>query len=378
MILRTLKTRILADLDNYNKIQVIYGPRQVGKTTLVNLILGEMNGTVMKANGDDMRYHEVFSSRNFDKMKDFVGDRDILFIDEAHMIPEIGINLKILYDQMPHLKIIVTGSSSLDLASTIKEPLTGRTVSYHLFSISLKELSARHTNFELQDKLNDWLLYGTYPEIINIEHVTQKISRLREIASSYLYRDILMVANIRNNDKIYKLLQLLSYQIGQTVSINELATKLSLSSDAVNNYITLLEQSFIIFRLSGWNSNPRKEVSKMNKVYFYDLGIRNTIIDDFRPIEDRMDRGQLFENFIIVERMKRNSYNQSYARYYYWRTYGGAEVDYIESYDNTLYGFEIKYNQKLAKAPKSWIEAHSSTSFETININNYLPFLDVQ
>jgi uncharacterized protein len=375
MIERILQSHIQGLLERESRIIVIFGPRQVGKTTLVNTILAQLAYTVVKANGDELRYHDVFKSRDLTKMLDFVGNRQLLFIDEAHMISEIGLNLKILYDHRTDLKIVITGSSSLDLASRIKEPLTGRTVSIHLYPISIGELSRRHTHFELRAQLDDMMTYGMYPAVVNTSDKAEKISLLRELISSYLYRDILMVSNIRNSDKIFKLLQLLAYQIGNLVSVHEIAQKLSLSSEAVNAYITLLEQSFIVFRLSALSNNERKEVSKMSKIYFYDLGVRNALIDDFRPMETRTDRGAIFENFIIMERIKYNSYHHSYARYYYWRTYGGAEVDLVESYDGMHHGYEIKMGSKKARTPKSWMEQHPNSTHTCIHNENYLTFI---
>lgn len=308
-------------------------------------------------------------------MKDFADEAELLFIDEAQMIKDIGINLKILHDYQSKLKIIVTGSSSLDLASDIKEALTGRTASLSLYPISSGELRATKSKFELREELPFYMTYGMYPEILTTNSVSQKIQKLKELTSSYLLKDILMLANIRNSDKIYKLLQLLAYQIGQPVSINQHGNTLRLSSETVNHYIDLLEQSFVIFRLSGYSNNPRKEISKMNKIYFYDLGIRNALIDNFQPFDLRMDKGQMFENFFIIEKIKKNSYDKIYGSYHFWRTYGGAEVDFIEHRDSYLYGFEIKANRKISKAPTSWVKDYTNSSFTSVNLDNYLDFL---
>jgi predicted AAA+ superfamily ATPase len=373
MIDRILKNAIIESIESEHKVIVIYGPRQVGKTTLVNQLLKNYGGKVIRANGDEMIYHDLFSSRDLKKMQDFIDDSDLLFIDEAQNIKDIGINLKILHDKLPNLKIIITGSSSLELASGVKEPLTGRTSSFLLFPISLTEL--KQSKFEINRSLSDCLIYGLYPEIVSTPVINKKISKLRELASSYLYKDILTLSNIRNSDKIFKLLQLLAHQIGQPVSINELAISLSLSSETVNRYLDLLEKTYVIFRFSSLSRNSRKEISKMSKIYFYDTGIRNTLIDNFQPLENRNDKGQLFENFIVMERIKMNAYRSDYSRYYFWRSYGGGEIDFIESRDDKYHAFEIKSGSKMTKAPPLWIENYPNSEYHTVNSDNYLDFV---
>ena len=375
MIHRMLSEDIKDVLANDNKIIVVYGARQVGKSTLIHSIIQDIGVKTAKANGDELAYHGVFTARNLGVMKEFIDDAKLLFIDEAQSIKNIGINLKILHDAMPEIKVIITGSSSIDLASDIKEPLTGRTQSYVLFPVALGELRTNKSKFEIRQELSQYLIYGMYPEILTTSTISKKILRLKELASAYLYKDVLMLANLRNNDKIFKLLQLLAYQIGQPVSVHELSNNLGLSSETVNHYIDLLEKSFVIFRLSGYSNNPRKEISKMNKIYFYDLGIRNTLIDNFQPLDQRIDKGQLFENFFIMEKIKKNSYQGDYSRYYFWRTYSGAEVDFIEAKDEKLIGYEVKANNKVGKAPKSWLENYKNSTFISINLDNYLQYL---
>lgn len=261
----------------------------------------------------------------------------------------------------------------MELASGVKEPLTGRISSFLLFPISLTELKL--SKFEINRSLSDYLIYGLYPEIVSTSVINKKISRLKELASSYLYKDILTLSNIRNSDKIFKLLQLLAYQIGQPLSINELANSISLSNETVNRYLELLEKSYVIFRLSSLSRNPRKEILKMSKIYFYDTGIRNTLIDNFLPLENRNDKGQLFENFIIMERIKMNAYQSDYSRYYFWRSYGGGEIDFIESCDDKFFAFEIKSGTKLTKPPSSWMENYPNSEYQTVNSDNYLDFV---
>ncbi|MEZ4906396.1 MAG: ATP-binding protein [Saprospiraceae bacterium] len=375
MIPRLLQSSIYNAINNDKKIVILYGPRQVGKTTLINSLIEKLNIKTIKANGDELIYHDVFSTRDLKKMLDFIDDNELLFIDEAQNISEIGINLKILHDNNPQLKIIVSGSSSLDLADKIKEPLTGRSISYLLYPVSISEERQYRSKFDISQNLSDYLTFGMYPEIVSIESRQKKITRLKELASSYLYKDILVLSNIKNSDKIFKLLQLLAYQIGQPVSINELSNSLGLSSETVNYYIDLLEKSFVVYRLSALSNNPRKEISKMSKIFFYDIGIRNTLIDSFQDIEMRNDKGQIFENFIINERIKRNAYLEDYARYYYWRTYGGAEIDFIESKDDRYFAYEIKYRSKKIREPLSWSANYVNSEFKIINPDNFLEYV---
>ena len=308
-------------------------------------------------------------------MKLLIEGYDLLFIDEAQRIPDVGINLKILHDALPNLKIIATGSSSFELANRTKEALTGRTWTYELFPISVGELRQQQNAFQLQQRLEEFLRFGSYPDTLQFANSTDKVHYLRELSSAYLYKDILEMASIRHADKLRKLLQLLAFQIGSEVSPNELGNALGMSKDTVNTYIDLLEKAFVVFRLSGFSRNLRKEISKMDKIYFYDLGIRNVVIDNFQPLDLRMDVGALWENFLVIERRKRNAYTAQFANTYFWRTYTGAELDYVEEANGQLSGFEFKFSRKLAKAPASWIAIYPGATFTVINQDNFLPFL---
>ncbi|MEO6759555.1 MAG: ATP-binding protein, partial [Saprospiraceae bacterium] len=328
----------------------------------------------LSVNADQLRYNEVFASRDLNAMQELIGSKTLLFIDEAQNIPDIGINLKILHDEMPQLKIIVTGSSSFELANRLQEPLTGRTKTYRLYPISAQEI-IRHTSvFEFKNQIESLLIYGMYPEILGTTAKEEKIDRLNELTSAYLYKDILQLSGIKYGDKIRKLLQLLAFQVGNTVSINEMARALELSQETVANYIDLLEKGFVIFRLSGYSGNLRKEVVKMNKIYFYDLGVRNNLINNFNPIDLRNDVGFLWENFLVVERMKKNHYNRIRVNPYFWRTYTGAELDYVEEANGLLSGFEMKWG-KPAPAPAAWLDAYPNTRFECITRENFLDFI---
>lgn len=375
MIERIIQKAIQRQLDSNNKVIIIYGARQVGKTTLVNTVLNKRAYKTVNINADELRYHEVFTNRDIRKMEELVGNNDLLVIDEAQNIQDIGINIKILHDAHPSLRIILTGSSSFELANQTSEPLTGRKRTFTLFPISIGELTKKLTVFDIKQKLDEYLRFGLYPDILNTNNVEEKKIRLKELSSSYLYKDVLQLSNIRNSQKIFKLLQLLALQIGSTVSVNKLGNSLNMSNDTVERYIDLLEKSYVIFRRTGFSRNLSKEISKMDKIYFYDLGIRNAILDNFNSIELRSDAGALWKNFIITERLKHNFYSENEKRSYFWRTYTGAEIDMIEESEGKLSAFEIKFNNKTVKAPKTWQETYDSGEFHTINKDNFLQFI---
>ncbi len=375
VIPRLLSETIQKRITDSNKIIILYGPRQVGKTTLVQEIISRLPYRALTVNADEILYQTVLSSRNLAQMKLLVEGYELLFIDEAQRIPDVGLNLKILHDALPDLKIVATGSSSFELANRTKEPLTGRTWTYELFPISLGELRQQQNAFELQQRLAELLRFGSYPDTLQLANAADKIQYLRELSSAYLYKDILEMSSIRHADKLRKLLQLLAFQVGSEVSPNELGTILGMSKDTVNTYIDLLEKAFVIFRLSGFSRNLRKEISKMDKIYFYDLGIRNVLIDNFQPLDLRTDAGALWENFLLVERRKRNAYTGQFAASYFWRTYTGAELDYVEEANGQLAGYEFKFSRKSAKVPASWTETYPEANFTLVNQDNYLAFL---
>ena len=354
---------------------LIYGARQVGKTTLVSDIVRQSKLKTLSVNADQSKYLDIFSSRDLYKIKNFVAGYELLFIDEAQRIPEIGINLKIILDNLKPLKIIVTGSSSLDIASKVSEPLTGRVWTYKLYPISFFELTKIKSAFELDDSLEERLLFGSYPEILSLNGDRIKTEYLQTLSDSYLYKDLLELGGLRNSAKIRDLLKLIAFQIGNEVSLTELGSSLGMGKDTVSRYIDYLEKSFIIFRLKGFSRNLRKEVSKMDKVYFHDLGVRNILIDNLKPLKERNDAGQLWENFLITERLKYLSYTQKYGSIYFWRVYTGAELDLVEEKDGKLYGYELKFGKKSAKPPFGWKKTYPQALFSVINKENYLKFI---
>ena len=379
MIKRILENKLFTELNDGGKIVILYGSRQVGKTTLIKRIIQNYPLPVLSVNADSDENLAVLSSRNSRRLKRFIGDHKVLFIDEAQRIPDIGINLKIIYEEIPDLKIIVSGSSALDLADRVSEPLTGRTWTYTLFPISFGEwrefkgLSAQPTPSDLEELL----LFGSYPELLNLSGENRKIQYLNEIRRSYLYKDVLALGNVKYPEKLDQLVQMLAYQVGNLVSIQELAKSLQLNRDTVLNYIQLLEKGFVIFRLRGYSRNLRKEITKMSKIYFYDTGIRNVIINNFSPIHVRNDIGALWENFLITERKKWLSYSQKYANTYFWNTYTGAEVDYVEEKDGKLFGYEFKWNpHKYRESYRPWENAYKEAHYSCITpeqIGEWLP-----
>lgn len=362
-------------LTETNKGLVIYGPRQVGKTTLVNDLLSELNLKTLILNGDQRgEWWNLLTSRELSKLSLLVSGYEIIFLDEAQRIPEIGLSLKIILDNFPKLKVIATGSSSLDLASRISEPLTGRIYSYKLFPISQGELRDTRTPYEMETQTEERLIYGSYPEIFSIEGASAKSRYLQNLADTYLYKDLLEFGDIRNSSKIHDLLKLLAFQVGNQVSLSELSTSLELNRMTVGRYIDLLEKSYIIFRLSGFSRNLRKEVTKMDKIYFYDTGVRNAIIGNFNLLNSRDDVGKLWENFLIVERMKKLHYEQKLFSLYFWRLSSGAEMDLVEETEGELHGFEYKYGKKIVKLPSSWTLGYPNATVTLVNQTNWQEF----
>jgi predicted AAA+ superfamily ATPase len=373
MIERTLEEPILKALTESKKVIILFGARQVGKTTLSNKLLSGIDGRHLIINGDEIKYTELLSSRDFLKMKLLLDGYDLLFIDEAQRIPEIGINLKIIIDNMPELKILVTGSSSFDLANQTKEPLTGRSSTFRLNPFSLEELRTTTNLFELQQSLEAFMIYGLYPDIVKYNNAADKEKYLLELTSSYLYKDVLELSSIRNSAKIHQLLRLIAFQIGSEVSLNEIAGSIGMNQETVAHYIDLLEKSFVLFRLGGFSRNLRKEISKRDKIYFWDLGVRNSLIQNFAPLSLRTDTGALWENFIIAERLKYLRNNGITAASFFWRTYTGGEIDYIEERNGQLHAFEIKFSKARKKAPQSWIDNYGS-NFSYITRENFWEF----
>lgn len=371
---RQLFGKIKDSLINREKIVLIYGPRQAGKTTLSKEVIKSSGLRTLSVNADQLKYIDVLSSRDLNKLQSLVSGYELLFIDEGQRVPEIGINLKILHDEIPDLKILVTGSSSFLLSDRVTEALTGRKVIFTLLPVSVSELKQSFNSFEIDDQLEDRLIYGCYPEVITTLNSTLKEELLIDIATSYIFKDIIEMENIKYPIKIRELLRLLAFQVGSEVSILELCRTTGMNRETVERYLFLLEQSFIIFRLSAFSRNQRNEINKSQKFFFYDNGLRNTLIDNFKPLDYRTDTGVLWENFVISEMIKKKHNNRLLSNYYFWRTYAGAEIDLVVEEGGKLLPYEIKLKKSRKSAPKAWAEVYG-TEFYCINRDNYLNFL---
>jgi predicted AAA+ superfamily ATPase len=358
------------------KIILLYGQRQVGKTTLAQHLFEHLEGKkVLSINADFNPHAEIFSSRDPEKLRLFVSGYDYLFIDEAQRIPDIGITLKILFDHFPDLRILATGSSSLELANRVHEPLTGRTWTFHLHPFSAEEFVSHTSALEYHNRLEEWLLYGAYPGVLELQNSNDKSAFLHELTHAYLYKDVLELGGIRQSGKLRDLLRLLAFQIGSEISYNELGRQLGLDTSTIQRYVDLLEKTFVIRTVSGYSRNLRKEISKKHKIYFQDLGVRNALLERFSPLHLRDDTGALWENFLFIERSKLLDNHQIRANRFFWRLQTGAEIDYVEEYEGQLDGFEFKFNTKMAKAPSSWNDTYPHATFKTINRDNWLPFV---
>jgi uncharacterized protein len=374
LIERSIKSQLTNQLMNSRKVVIIYGPRQAGKTTLAKQLIQEMGLKTLSINADQLKYIDVLSSRDLTKLTSLVSGYEMLFIDEGQRVPEIGINLKILHDEISHLKILVTGSSSFLLSERVSEPLTGRKIVNTLLPVSVSELSVHYNLFELNDQTEERLIYGSYPEVVTYAGNNAKEEYLREISESYIYKDILEIENIKYPMKIRDLLRLLAFQTGSQVSIHELGNSLGLNRETVERYLHLLEQSFIIFSLGAFSTNPRKEVSKSQKFYFYDNGIRNVMADNFNGLKLRNDVGALWENFVITERRKKLLSERLHVSSFFWRTYNGVELDYIEKKSEDISAYEIKYGRANPQAPTSWVNNYGN-NYRCITRDNYLEFV---
>ncbi len=357
------------------KVNLLYGPRRVGKTALLSKMLNNNKGTVFIGNGDDIQLRRILNSEDKTRILTAFHDYDLIFIDEAQRISKIGWGLKILVDNFPEKTIIASGSSSFKLTSQVGAPLTGRAITNILFPLSVTELKKQFGGMHLLQNLEQYLIYGMYPEILTKTNNANKVSYLHELRNAYLLKDILEMENIRNSDKLYDLLRLLSYQIGNEVSLNELGNALGLSKQTVARYLDLLEKAFIIKRIGGFSGNLRKEVTKTYRYYFFDNGVRNAVINNFNLIDERNDIGMLWENFMVMERLKYQHYNKLFSNNYFWRTYDKKEVDLVEERGGRLYGYEFKWNPKKVKIQQEWLDTYQNASFEVINRDNFLSWL---
>ncbi|GHU63132.1 ATPase [Spirochaetia bacterium] len=360
------------------RVLVLYGPRRVGKTTLVDRYLDSMgaNTHILRASGDNLSELTLLSSQESRHLLDWASGYDTIFIDEAQRIPNIGLGLKILIDTRPELTIIATGSASFDLAGKLGEPLTGRQVPVTLYPLSLGELRNTMNDFEIRRNLDDFLIFGMYPEIRTAASGDQKRTILNELVNAYLLKDVLELERIKKPKTLINLLSLIALQTGSEVSLNELSNKLGVDMKTVARYLDLLEQCFVLYNLRGFSRNLRNEVIKKSKYYFYDTGVRNAVIQNYNPLAIRNDTGALWENFMVIERLKRRSYSGLYARDYFWRTWEQQEIDLLEDYDGRLHAYEFKWSpKKAAKIPAVFKEAYPDSDYAAVTPENFLEWV---
>lgn len=375
LIRRALEETVKTQLGK-NKVILIMGTRRVGKTVLANTIKNQYGGKAVVMNAEDFDVQELLENRSVANYKRIIGNATLLIIDEAQVLPDIGQILKLMIDEIPELTIIATGSSSFDLANKTGDPLTGRVILLHLYPLSQAEIGANETGLETNQNLEERLVFGSYPELFKLSTVEEKAAYLLQLVQSYLLKDILVFEGIRQSDKIVKLLRLTAYQCGAEVSYTELAGQLGISKNTVENYLDLLSKVFIVYKVGAYSTNLRKEVSKSSKWFFYDNGIRNAIINDFRLLSLRNDTGLLWENYLLAERLKKNAYQRKHAQYYFWRNYNQQEVDLVEINNGKVTAYEFKYSPtKKVKKPSAFASGYPDVEFEVISKDNYLDWI---
>lgn len=372
MINRFLLPQLESLLGSHKAI-ILMGARQVGKSTLLQLLLGQRQD-VLWLNGDNNDVQALFTAISAERIHSLMGTKRILVIDEAQRISNIGVQLKIIIDQLPNIQVIATGSSSFELASKVNEPLTGRKREFKLFPLAFSEMVEHSSLIEELRLVPHRLVYGYYPEVV--ENPGQEAAILKELTDSYLYRDILTLDKVAKSDKLVLLLKALAMQIGSQVSYNELSGLVGIDAKTIERYITILEQSYIIFRLGSFSRNLRNELKFSKKIYFWDMGIRNAIIGNFSLVETRSDIGAMWENFAIAERMKQINYRHPFAQSYFWRTKQQTEIDYIEEQDGSLQAFEFKWNEhKSPRCPAAFSTAYPNATFSVVTPSNIDDFL---
>lgn len=359
-----------------NKVVVLLGSRRVGKTFLLRKFLSETKEPYVLLNGEDVGTKELFARRSISALSQIVDNKKLLVIDEAQKIPDIGNALKLMVDEIKGLKILITGSSAFDIENYTGEPLTGRKMTFKLFAIAEQELTNLESPLEKSDRLYDRLIFGNYPELLQLETQEEKVLYLRDLVNSYLLKDILTFETIRNSDKIIDLLRLIAFQVGSEVKVSELANALQISRNTVDKYLDLLTKVFIIHKLNGFSRNLRKEVNKSSKYYFLDNGIRNTLVGNLNAIPLRNDMDLLWENYMVSERLKYQSYANLLVYNYFWRTYDQQAIDWVEDRGGQLHAYEFKWNaKKTPKAPGGWQANYPEAYFEVITPENYKKWL---
>lgn len=375
-IQRTLTDIILHNLEP-QKVQLVYGARRTGKTILLKQIIEKYQGNVLTLNGEDIDTERVLEKRSIHNYRELFKGYDLLVIDEAQHIADIGLKLKLIVDEIPGIRVIASGSSSFTLKDQSGEPLVGRSYQYLLPPLSEEEIATHSSAFDVIKALDTRLIYGSYPEVVTMTDNNRRAEYLMDIVDAYLLRDILAVDGIKNSDKMRDLLRLIAYQMGSEVSLEELGQQLSMSKNTVERYLDLLQKVFVLYRIGGYAKNLRKEISKASKWYFYDNGIRNAILHDFKPftLRNESEKGLLWESYIMGERRKLILNHRQHKEMYFWRTYDQQEIDLIEAEGDNISAFEIKSGNKLPSAPLAFAKAYPEASFQVININNYMDYI---
>ena len=371
--IRRIMQRQIESRMQAQKVMLLFGARRVGKTFLLKQIVADFSGKSLVLNGEDADSVAMLEPVSIANYRHVFQDVKLLAIDEAQHIPDIGKKLKLIVDEVPDIRVIASGSSSFDLKNQAGEPLVGRSTQFMLLPLSQQEISTIESPIETKRNLEIRLLYGSYPEVVALESFEQKKEYLNDIVESYLLKDILAVDGIKNSAKIRDLLRLIAYQMGDEVSYDELGKQLGISKNTVERYLDLLQKVFVLYRLGGYSKNLRKEVSKSSKWYFADNGVRNAVIRNFEPLSLRTDadRGALWENYIITERLKRNQNDRLGLEFYFWRTYDKQEIDLIEMGSDTMNAFEMKSGKKRPSAPKAFAEAYPEAQYVVVNKENY-------
>ncbi|MBP7865696.1 MAG: ATP-binding protein [Acidobacteria bacterium] len=375
MFQRVLSGQIAEFLGRPGTAIILYGPRQAGKTTLLDRLLAEVPGT-LRFTGDDLHTQTLLSRHELEHLRRIVGDASTLFIDEAQRIENIGLTLKLLVDHLS-LTVIASGSASFDLAGKVNEPLTGRASTFQLYPLAWEEIEASHRLAAPAAVLETMLRYGMYPRVHTLESEREKEAYLYEYLNSYLYRDLLVFEQVRKPRKVIDLLVLLAYQIGREVSISELAGNLALSRTTVEGYLDVLEKMFVLVSLRGFSRNLRKEITKSSRYYFTDVGLRNALIRNFNPLGVRNDAGELFENWFVLERLKRAANRRLFTGFHFWRTHDQAEIDLVEERDGALTGYECKWSPRArVKVPRQLSEHYPEALFVPVTSENWMTHLD--
>ena len=359
-----------------NKVLLLFGARRVGKTAFIEHFINDnIIEPVLELNGEDMSTSEILKQRTVENYKRLMGNHKVLIIDEAQKIQNIGQILKLMVDNIEGIKIIATGSSVFDLANQLGEPLTGRKITFNLYPLAQMEYSEEESIVQTKSLLEERLIYGSYPELIKYVSYEEKAAYLNELVNSYLLKDILEHDGIKNSAKMINLLRLIAFQIGKEVSLEEVGRQLGMSRSSVERYLDLLSKVFVIYKVSGFSRNLRKEITKTSRWYFYDNGIRNTLIANFNPIALRNDIGELWENYLLSERIKFQQYTGMIVNNYFWRTYYQQEIDWVEERGGNLFAYEIKWKDKKVKIPSAWKDAYPDSEYSVISQDNYMDFI---